>query len=478
MKINPTINNTYYKIQNTPNLLINLGIFRFNQRNNPLCDTFTSDISFKKAEKNSPFITDPRELDLHCACCNRLMIKNKTVLEFMNKKVYFPAKEALERIKSEQNFRLHEKPKEMQRAYSFMKQMANKNPSLNFDELMRLKKVLEYRKHTGPKIRAALEELRTRCRDVSHDISYIVEEIDKLNPDFQHTEQAVFQMFKMFSKIYPTETIETILNKPDIKEEYLAKLQSKQNNRLTKIQPLIQQLSPKYAKRASQALDKAYKIFNRESSDIIHKRTRVIELFEKTFEPIQENEKSDREIADLILRRLENLPSSKNDVSAFMVKHANKSSNSTVEILITRLRNTKEHVKPEHRKNDKGISDKKNYIYLCGKCNHDRMTEKYDNFIKKHPQMPENTQKQIDEICDFVNQGILDGHDTWPNDIRKSLAEESEGLIVIDTTKLDVQKARENRKLKLEQYEKDTPKEPLEKDYNGIRKKLLTKIKN
>ena len=48
-----------------------------------------------------------------------------------------------------------------------------------------------------------------------------------------------------------------------------------------------------------------------------------------------------REVANMILEKLDKLPGSKNDVNAFMVKHANKSSNSTVEVLITRLRNTK-----------------------------------------------------------------------------------------------------------------------------------------
>lgn len=452
----------------------------YNSMTSPLCDTFTTTISFKKAEekKETPFVTDPRELDLHCACCDRLMLKNKTVNEFLDKKIYFPAKEALERIKYEQYFRLHEKPPEMQRAYTFMKQVANQNPTLNFDELMTLKKVIEYKKHTGPKIREALEELRIRCREVSHDIRYVVKEIEKLNPDFQPTEEAVFQTLKRFAQIYPTETIESILNKPKIKEEYLSKLQKKQNNKLKKILPLVQQLSPKYSLRATQALNKAYKIFNKESSDVIHKRTRVIELFEKTFAPIKENEKSDKEIADLILKRLEQLPGSKNDLSAFMVKHANKSSNSTVEVLLTRIRNTKEHVKPENRKNDKGASDKKNYIYLCGKCNHDRMTEKYDRFIEKHPQMPENTQQQIDEICDYVNRGILDGHDTWPNDIKKALEDESEGLIVINTGKLNAKLARENRQIRLNEFIEKQRRKSFEKDHTGIRKIHKSKIKN
>ena len=61
----------------------------------------------------------------------------------------------------------------------------------------------------------------------------------------------------------------------------------------------------------------AYKIFNRESSDIIHKRTRVIELFEKTFEPISESEINDKQVAELILNRLENLPGSKNLLPLF-----------------------------------------------------------------------------------------------------------------------------------------------------------------
>lgn len=450
---------------------LNLGKPICNLETTPICDTFTSNISFKKNyDKETPFVNDPRELNLHCACCAHLMLKNKTVNEFMDRKIYFPAKEALERIKYEQHFRLHEKSPEMQRAYIFIKHVADKNPSLNFDELMRLKKVAEYRKHTGPKIRAALEELRTRCREVSHDIRYIVEEIEKLNPDFQTTEEAVFQTLKMFAKIYPTETIESILNKPNIKTEYLTNLQKKQNSRLKKIEPLIQQLSPKYAKKAHKTLDKAYMIFNQESSDIIHKRTRVIELFEKTFSTIKEDAQGDREVANMILEKLDKLPGSKNDVNAFMVKHANKSSNSTVEVLITRLRNTKEHVKPEHRKNDKGISDKKNYIYLCGKCNHDRMTEKYDKFIKKHPQMPENTQKQINEICDYVNNGILDGHDTWPNDIKKSLTEESNGLIVIDTSRLNPKEARANRQKRLDKFIEKQRKKAQEKDYTGVRK--------
>lgn len=414
----------------------------------------TDIVSFKRAPENcgSPFIHDPRELDLHCGCCNHRMIKNNTVQNFMDKTVYFPAYIALDRIKYEQNFRLKEQSPQMQRVYAFIKHEALRNKDKNMEELLRTEKVVSYQKRTSKAHSQALNELRNRCRAVTHDISYFVEEIDKLKPDFQKTEDTVFQDLKMFAKLYPTDTIANILNKPEIREYYLIKLQKKQNTKLRKIQPLIQQLSPQAAKRANNALDRSFMIFNKESCDILHKRQRVINLFENAFNQIPPEQTRDLAVAAVIRKRLEALPDSKNDSNAFIVKYAPRGSNSLVEVLIKRLRNTKEHVKPQHRKGDQGESDKKNYIYLCGKCNHERMTQKYDEFIEKHSQMPENTQKQIDEICDFINQGILDGYDTWPEDIKTPLGEESEGLIIINSDKLNLKQAKENRAAKLEKY--------------------------
>ncbi len=409
----------------------------------PAMDT----VSFKRApsSQGTPFVHDPRELDLHCGCCGKHMLKNSVVQKFMDDKVYFPAYIALDRIKYEQNFKLREQPLAMQRAYSFIKNEANKHKDMNMDELLQTEKVANYRRNNSRAQYKAIGELRDRCRVVTHNIDYLVDEIDKLNPDFQNTEAAVFQELKMHARLNPTDSIKNILTKPEIREYYLVKLQKKQNAKLKKITPLIQQLSPQYARRANNALEQSYRIFNNESSDIMHKRQRVIDLFARALAPMPFETPTDRPVADLIMKRLESLPDSKNDANAFIVKYGPRGSNKFVEVLVKRLRNTKEHVKPQHREGDNGESDKKNYIYLCGKCNHERKTQKYDEFIEKHPQMPQNTQNQIDEICDFINQGILDDYDTWPNDIREPLGEESEGLIIIDTNKLNLEQARKNR---------------------------------
>ncbi len=425
----------------------------------------TDTVSFKRApSQGSPFIHDPRELDLHCGCCGKLMLKNSAVQEFMDKKVYYPAYIALDKIKYEQNFRLHEQPVPMQKAYSFIKNEANRHKHLSMDELMQTERVTNYRRNNSKAQYKALAELRDRCRAVTHSIDYLVDEIGKLNPDFQKTEDTVFQEMKKFAKLYPADSISNIFTRPDIREQYLIKLQNKQNAKLKKITPLIQQLSPQYAKRANNALMQSYGIFNRESSDILHKRQRVIDLFDRALAPMPFETPTDRPVADLIMKRLESLPDSKNDANAFIVKYAPRGSNKFVEVLVKRLRNTKEHVKPQHRKGDNGESDKKNYIYLCGKCNHERMTQKYDEFIERHPQMPQNTQNQIDEICDYINRGILDDHDTWPNDIKEPLGDESEGLIVINTDKLDVEAAKKNRSTKLEKHIEEQKRKNQEAD--------------
>lgn len=464
MNISPLHSGFFYKTNYTAALTGQqpMGLLPFAKlHSQPQTDT----VSFKRApSQGSPFIHDPRELDLHCGCCGKLMLKNSAVQEFMDKKVYYPAYIALDKIKYEQNFRLHEQPVPMQKAYSFIKNEANRHKHLSMDELMQTERVTNYRRNNSKAQYKALAELRDRCRAVTHSIDYLVDEIGRLNPDFQKTEDTVFQEMKKFAKLYPADSISNIFTRPDIREQYLIKLQNKQNAKLKKITPLIQQLSPQYAKRANNALMQSYGIFNRESSDILHKRQRVIDLFDRALAPMPFETPTDRPVADLIMKRLESLPDSKNDANAFIVKYAPRGSNKFVEVLVKRLRNTKEHVKPQHRKGDNGESDKKNYIYLCGKCNHERMTQKYDEFIERHPQMPQNTQNQIDEICDYINRGILDDHDTWPNDIKEPLGDESEGLIVINTDKLDVEAAKKNRSTKLEKHIEEQKRKNQEAD--------------
>ncbi len=71
---------------------------------------------------------------------------------------------------------------------------------------------------------------------------------------------------------------------------------------------------------------------------------------------------------------------------------------------------------------------------------------------KKNPQMLENIQRQIDEIIDYINAGILTEYDTWPNDIKIPLGLESEGQIVIDTSRLDIKKQNHKEQKRIYEF--------------------------
>ncbi len=91
----------------------------------------------------------------------------------------------------------------MQKTYSFVAREALQNPNLNIEELIKTPKLQDYIKKANKEQLTAIEELKTRCKRVSHSSQYIVDEIDKLNHDFQKTEAAIFQDLKNIIKAVP-----------------------------------------------------------------------------------------------------------------------------------------------------------------------------------------------------------------------------------------------------------------------------------
>ena len=109
---------------------------------------------------------------------------------------------------------------------------------------------------------------------------------------------------------------------------------------------------------------------------------RVIETFSTITNRMQDKQKA-AEIQEI----LNTLPNSKNDVDAFMVRVAKKDPNAIMEILISRIRSTNEHVIPHHREDNNGPSNKTNYICLCGKYNSERQRTSYEIFVEHHPEI-------------------------------------------------------------------------------------------
>ncbi len=443
MKILSIMPGNYYKVLKNPTV----GDIRTDINKSVSTGLEADTVSFKRRSEG-PFISDMRELpNLNCACCGIKMMKNSDANNFLNRKIYYPADIALKRIKTEQYFKESKASNEMKIAYAYLKKIAERYPTLTIDDIL-AKRTVKTARQTMPKeVSRAFDEIREMTKLVAHNSKDMVCAINELNPHFHKLEKKVFIELQKLSHEYPDETFYEILNKSHIYNEYLHNLRKKEMDILNKVSFAVENAEPTFKNEIELRVEKARDIFKNESQDIYHKRGRVIAMFTDYLKTKQTSPESEE-----IIKIINELPDSKTDVDAFMIKGSQKSSNAIAEILINRIRSTFEHVKPHRREGDNGPNSIYNYIGLCGKCNGERQRTEYDIFVLSHPEMLENTQRQIDKIIYFINSGNLIKHDLYPEKIKKALDVESKGKIKINIHKLNLLKAKVNRTLRQKAY--------------------------
>ena len=95
--------------------------------------------------------------------------------------------------------------------------------------------------------------------------------------------------------------------------------------------------------------------------------------------------------------------------------------------LINPFMSSFEHIIPNSQGGENTIH---NGIVLCRECNMNRSSIPYSEFIKYHPEMSYNLQKQIDYISKFILNGKLDDeYKYWPIKISRLLYNYSEGKL-------------------------------------------------
>jgi hypothetical protein len=372
------------------------------------------------------------------------MLKNSTANKFINEKLFYHAHITLKKLK--QNFK-NSKNLELKSLLNLFAKFANKNKNKGIDEILvrRTEQILQKEFTTTEK--NAINEIKNSAKQISKSSKEVIKLISELKPNFRKTEKKIFKKLKQYSKKYPNESIFEIINKPEINKKHLKNLEIKQLTILDQIKDLAQKYDAPLQEKILEAVKKSKEIFKGDNTIFPNKRSKVLETFHKAFEDINFTTEK-KEIIELV----DNLPSSSTDVDAFFVKYQHKNTNSMIETLIRRIANTNEHVKPHHRVNDNGISDKSNYISLCGKCNHKRQRTQYDIFLETNSQMVENSQSQINQVIKYINAGKLIQYDDYPETIKKALDIESNHNIVINTEKLDKKLASINRKKRRDAY--------------------------
>lgn len=400
------------------------------------CDT----VSFRA--KKPKVVTDLRKIPgVTCACCGDETILNGEIDKFLNKEIFYPADEALNILKQGGYFRSKNTPKEDMEAYNLCKLYAILVPNEPLSMVLEKAPIRALVQTQSSKVKKSIFKIQEMTKHLYHDSAFMVDALEKFSPQMHATEKEVFEILKKESQRSPQKTFTEILSNPRVRDYHLKQLEKEQKEVFKDVEYIASKMSPMSLKIVLRTIVKSKAIFDSPNSKVVNKRSTVIEAFKQLQSAIPEEE-----LYQQIMSRIYELPSSRNNASSFIIKYSSHTPNEIAEQILRGSESTHEHVKPKRRIDDNGENSNSNYIVLCRNCNSERGQIPYGDFVKIHPQMPENMQKYIDIVINSINIGQLWGFDQYPWQIKSAVEKESDGKIQINLKNLNLIEAEKNRK--------------------------------
>lgn len=262
---------------------------------------------------------------------------------------------------------------------------------------------------TGNKIVAGMEKYRDRLPEIERDVADRIIATAKQNQNLR---------------------LDEILKK--IQSEPKKQLEERQRKVLKEIQDLSQDLTGNTANRIKKDINVIDEIISEGKNGNPFKRKTLIHGLKKLTDT--ESDSRNKEILAGILKKAEEMPTSSGDVNAFIVKYSRRSPREIAYRILDPSTSTAEHIKPHSKK---GKDGPENYLAECKRCNNDRGNIPFDEWLGIHPEMIPNTQKYMDEIINRISKGEIKGYDFYPQAVKKTLLQESKGLINLNIEKMD-----------------------------------------
>lgn len=257
----------------------------------------------------------------------------------------------------------------------------------------------------------------------------VVKALSIFEGNMHPTEKKCFNLFEELSEQNPLKNLQELLI--TVKPEHLKKLIGKQIKILNEIGKMGAELSDKSAqlliKRTNIARNK---IIIPDEYNIFEIKPLISSLL--NFKDIV----PEKDVANKILEKANELPRARNDISAFVVKYSRRTPEEIGRRLLSSSVGTIEHIRP---RTHKGLNMGKNYLLECAECNNTRSSIPFDKWLKMRPEMVKNLQTYMDEIIKQTNSGILRGYDWYPREVAATLEKESKGVV-----KLDISKAKQH----------------------------------
>ncbi len=150
------------------------------------------------------------------------------------------------------------------------------------------------------------------------------------------------------------------------------------------------------------------------------------------------------ELEEQLINIAQKLPTSKECLSAYILKSAGESSNKIAYRLLWPSTASVEHILP---RSCGGPDSMKNFGGACNRENSERGNLDFVSQIKRLPHTPENCQKFVDKLIELANDGIFERNridKKYILDFKRTIQIQSKGRIVLDLSKLKSNKINVN----------------------------------
>lgn len=234
-------------------------------------------------------------------------------------------------------------------------------------------------------------------------------------------EKSMFAIFKDFSLLNPDDNIQNCLQM--IKTNSLMKLKLEEMEVLDDVDILTKKLSPYTALKIRAKTTKCRQIILANSKHDTFKRKTFLSSLEEIIP--KENE---REIFNDIKNKALFLPTSESSRNAFIVKYSKRKQSEIIRRIFIASTASIEHVTPASAG---GLNTMGNFLLTTASGNRYRENMPLCEYIKRHPEIPQYMQMYIDDVIREIDNGNLQGNETYPYKIKKKLFEESHGRIMI-----------------------------------------------
>lgn len=268
---------------------------------------------------------------------------------------------------------------------------------------------------------AEFDKKLNRCRTLSGVIRLLTKYEKKMQP----IEKKMLYIFKDYAGQNPKGNLQDCLK--NLYNNSLTKLKLEEFCVLDEVDAISKNLSAETALALRKKTTRCREIIaNNDSEDTFKRKVFLSSLNEIT--PLESEEKIFDNMRDKALF----LPTSGLSENAFVVKYATRSQIEIARRLILASMATIEHVQPESLG---GLNEIGNFILASAHANNYRSNMPLTKYIERFPHVPQNCQQYIDEIITKIHRGKLKGNETYPYQIKNTLAHQSNGLIDLDLSK-------------------------------------------